>query len=1118
MIKLLFVDRDYMMSDGVAGEILLDLNDGTNYTYMLNTFKPRPADQRQSTSDSPFKDGTTYRPGLGKLEDVILPFSIKVIGDEVTSAKDKLDVVLNEARKDTVYVVYAPDYDSPVTFYSAHPAVSLDTDTFWFREYQNANLAVVDFDLLAGCGFGTVETLAPIQNLAPNPSFDRWSYVTDRVMSMDGTTAIKDIINDTAFTMAGAPTTTALLGAIAPVIGAAAYTSCKIPTATIGLTPGEDISLVFAVNTSWAGDDGLTHELFCSDGAGDNMFRVAKFNTGEITVLVSDADGDAKEKYMAVNATNWAANTDHIIVVTVTDGDIQRIFLDGVEGTGSASYGTPVRESALDANLYVGVYYDGGLAFTLDGAILCALLDRILTDAEIAVLSGLTNWANAPDDWTVKTGGTSTITEEVGTFLYGSASAKFVRNGGDCEMQTTGYITVNPDDPFYLDGFAHSAAALGFTLEAMCYKSDGTHISEVSFTGATRGATEWDREVMYLYHHGDITKYYIAAADWPALTAKIRIRASLNENGTVYLDSVIFGNVKYIPDHAIDGVVGLRIYDTKGDLPALCSLYVSNLLFEPGWRTQDSSGAEDINGVDAFNAAHVYAVGDEGHVFFYNGVLWVTQDSGVSVPLNAVSAFDSTRIWAVGDDGTIRFSDDSSTWSGQTCPVASDLMGVFAITATNIVAVGAGGLIVKSADGTTWTQKTSGTTNRLNAVHADAANRIYAVGDDGTILTSADGNTWVVRISGTTKNLYGVYALDATHAWAVGQDGMVLFSADAGATWTQQPSPVSETLHGVWAASEYYVWISGDRGKILFGSSLWEVQAEGSPENLNGISGFDDINVWAVGADGMVLKGVYPGGALGITDLIIGEGNAYHEDYNPMVECGEGDLAYSPYRRWGTYRVLDADEFNDFLFNLASYAGGSYAIAAGLSFSASTVYDKGTIRKFLQTPTGMEITAQYLEDEIDLGDPNTKWREVLLQDDMWDDIPVPTHVVSDEAGLGNIDQVVEVRAHTSLGAAKEWLDYLGLMPVDRFVNIGSIDTGCLIIDSVMGVVFDSLLGGPSTAMVHDPTESPDTPRFFMDREGTNFTVVAINDVSDDQRVGMVNLTVKYRPRYKLFAS
>jgi hypothetical protein len=40
----------------------------------------------------------------------------------------------------------------------------------------------------------------------------------------------------------------------------------------------------------------------------------------------------------------------------------------------------------------------------------------------------------------------------------------------------------------------------------------------------------------------------------------------------------------------------------------------------------------------------------------------------------------------------------------------------------------------------------------------------------------------------------------------------------------------------------------------------------------------------------------------------------------------------------------------------------------------------------------------------------------------------------------------------------------------------------------------------------------------MDPQGVNLVLVAINDVYDDQRVGMVNLTIRYRSRWKLYAS
>ena len=828
-------------------------------------------------------------------------------------------------------------------------------------------------------------------------------------------------------------------------------------------------------------------------------------------------------------------------------------------------------------------------------------------------------------------------------------------------------------------------------MEAYCYDSTGGYIDIVSFVGNTRGASVFDRQTMYLYHHGDIASYYIAPSDWPADTAKVKLYLVLPADGTVYVGRVIFSNVKYIPDHAFDGVLGLVIPpgEIPGDLPALCDLYISNPFTAPMWKVQNTGETVDIYGVHALDSAHGYACADDGYIFFYDGLLWATQDSGVSVPLNGVSAYDNTDIWTVGDNGTIRFSGNSSTWAGQTYPSSTpaianmdllnwdngnpswwaktettgtlvkhtkgagdncaefapdpatgninvnlyswpattpfdtansytcsvvqamneywqtagnidmnlgayfydssgnylggkstwfdlvenwttrsisigpsdypagtakislaariagtvqyvlgpsplriwvddfsvtladkpDLYSAHAISANDVVAVGQYGCIISTADGgTTWTRRTSGTKNNLNAVHY-IAGTWYAVGDNGTILTSADGTTWVSRLSGWYSgiDLYGVYALDATHAWAVGQYGFIFFSADAGVTWAVQSAPTGMTLRSVYAFDDSNVWACGDDGTLLyFNSQVWSIQNSGTGKNLEGISGIDDANVWTVGDDGLVLKGIYPPSSLAITDLIIGEGD-YLEGYNPVVECLTGDIGYDPYRRWGTYRELDAGESNKFLFNLLAHAGSRYAIAAGLTFSAATDYDKGTLHKFLQTVDGTAITPNYTEDEIDTGDPNTDWKEAMLLEEVWEDTEVATHVVSDDAVLSNMDQVLEMIAHASLGAVKLLLDYLGIIPMHRYVNISSIAANYLIIDSTMGYVFDSLDGGPSTAMVHSPQDVPETPRFVMDPQGCCFTIVAINDVDGDQRVGMIGLTLKYRPRYKLRA-
>jgi len=211
---------------------------------------------------------------------------------------------------------------------------------------------------------------------------------------------------------------------------------------------------------------------------------------------------------------------------------------------------------------------------------------------------------------------------------------------------------------------------------------------------------------------------------------------------------------------------------------------------------------------------------------------------------------------------------------------------------------------------------------------------------------------------------------------------------------------------------------------------------------------------------------------------------------------------------------LAAGKIVDFLFNLAAHAGSRYMITAGISFGAATAFDKGTIHLFLQTTAGTAITTQYILDEVDLADPNTKFREVALQTDDWDVRNVPTHVVSDDAVLGNINQVVELIAHASL-ATTLYIDYVAIIPVEHWTRIKTIASNYIIIDSTMGYILDSIDGGPSTAMAHDSSLVVGVPDFMADPKGMNMTLVAIQDVTNDQRVGMVNIEMQYTPLYLL---
>lgn len=1070
---LAFVDKTYVLTDGEGGSVVLDCNDGASYEFMLDSFTPRPAPQRQAISDSALLDGRTFRPGLEKLENLVLPFSVKVIGSNADDRRSKAVALMDAARDPNLHVAYAPKDSDILTFYDIIPAVEFDTDRYWSKAFQYANKAVIDFEVEASCGYGAKRSVDILKNEAPNASGEDWT-------------------------------------------------------------------------------------------------------------------------------------------------------------------------------------------------------------------------AGALDDWTITTGGASAVTEEGATILDGSASIKMVRNAGDCAINTTGYIPIDTDHPWYFDAHAYSAAGIEITLAVDCYDDDSVLLDSIEYTGDTRGASSWDREVARLYKAGTVSNYYITPALWPEGTTKVQLRIQLNENGTAYFDKILFSNVRYVAGRTFDGAIGVCIPagddGIEGDLPALCDITVSNPFTSMPWKAALSGVSDDLRGMSFLDASNNWIVGADGRILYGDGLSWTPQVSGVTKDLYGVSAFDDENIWAVGEDGTILFSDDAgATWAAQTAPAEVNILdnpgfenfvdggnydnftdwtedfdsyvwhaantsyersgtyclyvfsttadggriyqsnmkalarecsytasiyarnasgnpssgyhrlrivfyfynaaqaymtykyaysgyitsttyskksgtldsgdypsgaayfkvgyifenvtdrglvvddaacirnedcltGVSAVAADNVYACGRYGQIWKYG-GVSWARKTTGLddADNLNCIHALDATHIIAVGDTGVILTSADGSTWTARTSGVSANLHGVYSLDSTHAWAVGAGGVILFSADAGATWSSLSSGVAVDLHGVYAADSTHVWAIGGGGTLLFSDDgvSWAVHSSAVSDSLRAIDGVSTSNVWAAGENGALTHGIYSSGALNTTSIVVGQRDDAHDSFDPVVKTTDGDLAYSPYRYQGDYRTLDATETADFIYNLLAHAGSHFAISIGMSFSNTTSYDKGTIRKLLATAAGVDITTQYISDEIDLADPNTDWKETILLDPTFEDTYIPSHVVSDDALLSNIDQVVRMIAHASLAAVKLWVDHVAIIPTDRWIRVDEIDSNYLIIDSTMGVALDSIDGGPSTAMSHDPTDVIGTPRFRIDPAGTNITVIAINDVSDDMRLDLVNIEITYRPRTKM---
>ena len=276
------------------------------------------------------------------------------------------------------------------------------------------------------------------------------------------------------------------------------------------------------------------------------------------------------------------------------------------------------------------------------------------------------------------------------------------------------------------------------------------------------------------------------------------------------------------------------------------------------WIQQASGTTLDILGVSTLDPNHVWAVGSDGLILFYNGSGWSQQASPTTESLTDVSALDPNHVWAVDVLGSVLFYDGNS-WSIQADSITDNyLYGIHALDANHVWAVGLHSTVL-FYDGLDWTVSSfvAGTDTTLTNVCALSADHVWAVGEKGVIVFY-DGSGWNAQDSKTSMHLYGITAVDADHAWACGWWGTVVFFD--GQNWSVVPTPQSvgeEVLEGIDAANVAAVWAVGESGTILFfDGSTWTTQ--GVNATLSDVDALNSYSAWSVGWGGNIYYGSMP--------------------------------------------------------------------------------------------------------------------------------------------------------------------------------------------------------------------------------------------------------------------
>lgn len=228
--------------------------------------------------------------------------------------------------------------------------------------------------------------------------------------------------------------------------------------------------------------------------------------------------------------------------------------------------------------------------------------------------------------------------------------------------------------------------------------------------------------------------------------------------------------------------------------------------------------AGDLKDVAGTADRDLWAVGQKGGPWHFDGERWSAAGQGTTLDLSGLWAGPDGTLWAVGS-GTLTLSPGTGGWrvEGATHPLLYDVAG-------------------------------------------NAGGEVWAVGVGGTVLRR-EGNAWAPVAAPSGSNLFAVWVFDSGEVWVGGTQG-ALFRRE-GDTWRSDlppDAPRGVTFTALWGTPDGTLWVTDEVGDIFERTAgRWTRRLQGSIGaaawyGLWGANGPEDRpTVWAVG-EGRALR------------------------------------------------------------------------------------------------------------------------------------------------------------------------------------------------------------------------------------------------------------------------
>jgi hypothetical protein len=216
-------------------------------------------------------------------------------------------------------------------------------------------------------------------------------------------------------------------------------------------------------------------------------------------------------------------------------------------------------------------------------------------------------------------------------------------------------------------------------------------------------------------------------------------------------------------------------------------------------------------GVGGSSKENVFAVGNRGAIFRFDGSRWAQQKSGTDRDLTAVWAGSSSSAFAVGLDGVI-VEYNGKAWETRTSGTKETLLDVWGASPSDVFAVGRDGTILHY-DGNGWSPQTSGTTYDLTAVWGSSPTDVHVAGDHGTLL-HYDGRYWTQKFPS-----FGWH-------WTFTALGGTSTSNVLAAGWRRPSGELRTEREGVLLRFDGESWKSVKGGETQIVDTLWAAAGE----------------------------------------------------------------------------------------------------------------------------------------------------------------------------------------------------------------------------------------------------------------------------------------------------